>query len=75
MVLLAKSPLVDKYDLSSLHSIICGAAPLGKKTEIEVKNRIGVKVVRQGEIFQLKSPLMRTMIILCFICNNFIISF
>lgn len=48
MVLLAKSSLVSKYDLSSLHSIICGAAPLCKKIEIDVKNRIGVKVVRQG---------------------------
>lgn len=48
MILLAKSPLVPKYDLSSMHSIICGAAPLGKKLEIEIKNRIGVKIVRQG---------------------------
>lgn len=48
MVLLAKSHLVSKYDLSSLHSIICGAAPLCKEIEIDIKNRIGVKVVRQG---------------------------
>ncbi|XP_031619823.1 luciferin 4-monooxygenase-like [Contarinia nasturtii] len=48
MVLLAKSALVTKYDLSSWHTAICGAAPLGKETETEVKQRIGLKIVRQG---------------------------
>lgn len=48
MVILAKSPLVPKYDLSSIQVIWCGAAPLSKKLEVAVKNRIGVKHVRQG---------------------------
>ncbi|XP_031635467.1 4-coumarate--CoA ligase 1-like [Contarinia nasturtii] len=48
MVLLAKSSLVPKYDLSSWHVAAYGAAPLGKEIETEVKNRIGFKVVRQG---------------------------
>lgn len=48
MVFLAKSPLVSKYDLSSLQVIWCGAAPLSKTIETEVKNRIGIRIVRQG---------------------------
>ncbi|XP_049365553.1 4-coumarate--CoA ligase 2-like [Solanum verrucosum] len=30
---IAKSPIVDNYDLSSVRIVICGAAPLGKKLE------------------------------------------
>lgn len=48
MVFLAKSEVISKYDLSSLHTIISGAAPLSKKIEMAVKERIGVKTVRQG---------------------------
>lgn len=40
MVFLAKNNLVDKYDLSSLNVIICGAAPLSKDIQIEVSKRI-----------------------------------
>lgn len=47
MVLLSKSPLVDRYDLSSLKVIWCGAAPLSKDTEDAVRARIGV-LIRQG---------------------------
>ncbi|XP_037050002.1 4-coumarate--CoA ligase 1-like [Bradysia coprophila] len=39
MVFLAKSPLVDKYDLSSLISIACGAAALSKEVEDQVRER------------------------------------
>lgn len=39
MVFLAKSPLVDQYDLSSLKVLLCGAAPLSKEIEDAVKNR------------------------------------
>lgn len=48
MVFLAKSSSIAKYDLSSLHTVIAGAAPLSKKIEMSVKERIGVKTVRQG---------------------------
>lgn len=48
MVILAKSPLVEQYDLSSWHMIVCAAAPLDKALESMVKSRIGVKVIRQG---------------------------
>ncbi|XP_055631141.1 uncharacterized protein LOC129771482 [Toxorhynchites rutilus septentrionalis] len=40
MVFLAKHPLVDKYDLSSLLAIGCGAAPLGKEVEEMVQKRL-----------------------------------
>ncbi|EAA11995.3 AGAP004655-PA [Anopheles gambiae str. PEST] len=48
MVFLAKHPLVDNYDLSCINTLLCGAAPLSKETEMLVKKRIGVKHVLQG---------------------------
>ncbi|OTB07049.1 hypothetical protein M426DRAFT_318417 [Hypoxylon sp. CI-4A] len=50
LVLLAKSPLSRKYDLSSLESIGCGAAPLGKEVIEEVSKLwpAGAMRVRQG---------------------------
>lgn len=39
MLFLAKHPLVDNYDLSSMKEIICGAAPLGKEVQDAVKQR------------------------------------
>jgi acyl-CoA synthetase (AMP-forming)/AMP-acid ligase II len=49
MVFLAKSPMVDNYDISSLKEIIVGAAPLKASTELAVKKRIGNNLcVRQG---------------------------
>jgi 4-coumarate--CoA ligase len=40
MVFLAKSPLVDQYDLSSVVEIGCGAAPLSIEVENQVRNRL-----------------------------------
>ncbi|XP_055850186.1 uncharacterized protein LOC129914807 [Episyrphus balteatus] len=48
MVFLAKHPIVDQYDLSSLLVLISGAAPLSKETEDTIKQRIGVPFIRQG---------------------------
>lgn len=48
MVFLAKHPLVDKYDLSSLKIIWCGAAPLSRETELAVKKRLNNPEIRQG---------------------------
>lgn len=48
MVFLSKHPIVDKYDLSSLKEIWCGAAPLSKETQLAVKKRIGLKNIKQG---------------------------
>ncbi len=47
LVALAKHPIVDNYDLSSLRSITSGAAPLDEKLALAVEQRIGVPV-RQG---------------------------
>lgn len=47
LVGLAKHPMVDKYDLSSLKLLTSGAAPLGKELVDAVHERIGC-VVTQG---------------------------
>lgn len=41
MVFLAKHPLVDKYDLSSVNAVYSGAAPLSQDIQNEVARRIG----------------------------------
>jgi 4-coumarate--CoA ligase len=43
---LAKSPLVDEHDLSSLRKIICGAAPLGAELTDEAASRVGCAIVQ-----------------------------
>lgn len=48
MVFLAKHPLVDKYDLSSLSEIWCAAAPLSEELELAVIKRIGNVKILQG---------------------------
>ncbi len=44
---LAKDPIIDNYDLSSLKMIFCGAAPLGPELSRECMQRIGCGI-RQG---------------------------
>jgi acyl-CoA synthetase (AMP-forming)/AMP-acid ligase II len=44
---LAKHPLVDRYDMSSLKWVSCGAAPLGSEVEQACADRLGC-VVGQG---------------------------
>ncbi|XP_050085689.1 uncharacterized protein LOC126571319 [Anopheles aquasalis] len=49
MVFLAKHPLVAEYDLSSLHAVLCGAAPLSKEIEDLVRGRLpNARTVRPG---------------------------
>lgn len=48
LVFLAKSPLIDQYDLSSLVAIGCGAAALSKELSETVKSRLGILAIRQG---------------------------
>lgn len=50
MTFLAKHPLVDSYDTSSVEIIICGAAPLSKELQQAVENRLKnpKMIVRQG---------------------------
>ncbi|XP_063675580.1 uncharacterized protein LOC134812242 isoform X1 [Bolinopsis microptera] len=40
MVFLAKHPLVDNYELSSLRDLVCAAAPLSEQLENEVRTRL-----------------------------------
>ncbi|MEE2032035.1 AMP-binding protein [Rhodococcus chondri] len=54
-VALAKHPLVDKYDLSSVHTIFSGAAPLDRVLGGAVAERLGCKV-RQGYGMSEMSP-------------------
>ncbi|KAF5292801.1 hypothetical protein FQA39_LY13846 [Lamprigera yunnana] len=48
MIFLMKTPLVDKYDLTSLTEIGCGAASLSQEVFMTVKKRLNIKYVRQG---------------------------
>ncbi|OXU30119.1 hypothetical protein TSAR_003795 [Trichomalopsis sarcophagae] len=48
MVFLAKHPIVDNYDLSSVKIIWCGAAPLSREIEDAVKKRLNNPEIRQG---------------------------
>ncbi|XP_014679601.1 PREDICTED: 4-coumarate--CoA ligase 3-like, partial [Priapulus caudatus] len=50
VLFLAKHPLVDKYDLSHIQLITCGAAPLSKELAETVINRLGGKA--QLNLFQ-----------------------
>ena len=43
---LAKHPIVDNYDLSSLEQLFSGAAPLGPELAQEAGDRLGVEVVQ-----------------------------
>jgi acyl-CoA synthetase (AMP-forming)/AMP-acid ligase II len=43
---LAKHPLVDQYDLSSLVQVFSGAAPLGAELAAEAAKRVGCEVVQ-----------------------------
>jgi acyl-CoA synthetase (AMP-forming)/AMP-acid ligase II len=52
---LAKHPLVEQYDLSSLRMILSGAAPLGAELTAECAARVGC-VVRQGYGMTESSP-------------------
>ncbi|KAF2880009.1 hypothetical protein ILUMI_26168 [Ignelater luminosus] len=47
-VILAKSTLLDKYDVSSVIEIGCGAAPLSKKIQEIIKKRFNLKFFREG---------------------------
>ncbi|XP_012231363.1 luciferin 4-monooxygenase [Linepithema humile] len=48
MVFLAKHPLVNKYDLSCIKTILCGAAPLPKKIQKAVAKRLNISDIKQG---------------------------
>lgn len=52
MVFMAKHPLVDKYDMTSLKELYCGAAPLSREVEEAVLKRLPhVSVKLNGKYF------------------------
>ncbi|XP_046377038.2 4-coumarate--CoA ligase 1-like [Haliotis rufescens] len=48
MVLLTTLPTVRQYDLSSVHRVLCGAAPLSKDIEAKILKIFNIKHVSQG---------------------------
>ncbi|CAO3624147.1 unnamed protein product [Cunninghamella blakesleeana] len=58
LVLLAKHPLIDNYDLSSLRKIMCGAAPLSAELANEVSARLPGTIVTQGYGLTETSPVL-----------------
>ncbi|XP_065091157.1 uncharacterized protein LOC135712109 [Ochlerotatus camptorhynchus] len=47
VVFLAKHPAVDRYDMSSLRAVLCGAAPLSRDIELQVIRRLPhIKTIR-----------------------------
>ena len=48
-IFIAKSPLVAQYDLRSVMSVGCGAAPLAKDTQDEACRKLGVQQFGQGK--------------------------
>ena len=52
-VFLAKHPIVDQYDLSSLQSLTSAAAPLGQDIIEKVKQRANLKEFKQCKCFSL----------------------
>jgi 4-coumarate--CoA ligase len=47
LLFLVKSPLVQKYDLSSITDVLCGAAAVNKETEDLVETQFKISCVRQ----------------------------
>jgi acyl-CoA synthetase (AMP-forming)/AMP-acid ligase II len=45
-VALAKAPVVDAYDLSSLRSILAGAAPLDGDVQAALEERLGIPIIQ-----------------------------
>ena len=57
---LAKHPAVEQYDLSSLRSILCAAAPLGAELEQMTADRLGCDIteltIRDGHVLRHGAP-------------------
>lgn len=49
MVFMAKHPLVDKYDVTSLRELYCGAAPLSAEVEDAILKRFPHVEVRNHD--------------------------
>lgn len=45
-LMLAKDPIVDDYDLSSLRVLFCGAAPVGAELQVACESRLGCAILQ-----------------------------
>ena len=57
-VFLAKHPLVQQYNINSLECVFSGAAPLSGEVAQSVRDRLGLKSVRQGYGLSETSPIV-----------------
>ena len=59
---LAKDPLVERHDTSSLRTIYVAAAPVSKSSQQEIATRLNVTDIRQGtdQCVGLLLPLLNT---------------
>lgn len=48
MLFMAKHPMIEKYDLSSITDVFSGAAPLSGEITEAMRKRLGIDTVRQG---------------------------
>lgn len=58
LVLFAKSPVVKKYDISSLEGVICGAAPLSDELATQVETVLPNMYIGQGYGLTETSPVL-----------------
>ena len=49
-LLLAKHPLVDKFDLTSVREVVCAAAPLKAEMSVILQKRLNLKYIKQGKV-------------------------
>lgn len=61
VLLLSKHPVVEKYDMSSLRMLNCGAAPLTRELVEAVYNRLKVPI-KQGYGLSETSPITHTQV-------------
>ena len=61
-VLLAKSGLIQKYDLSCVKAVVNGAAPLPAEVSEDLKRQLGGNVqMKQGKLFIITHITITTM--------------
>jgi len=63
-VLLAKSPVVDKFDLSSVREIFCSAAPLSRELSDQLTSRLKIPVTQAYGMTELSGG--------CVICKRYL---
>ncbi|KAJ2812591.1 hypothetical protein H4S07_001293 [Coemansia furcata] len=60
VILLAESPIVDKYDLSSFAYVSCGGAPLTHETQAKFRKRYGLRILQTYGLSEMSPATHRT---------------